>query len=102
MSDIVTPGGAFPQDKEIIKNMTSIATYFNHPQRFQGLKNVQENKNVPVGYPHCPGKTCVSSVHKLMTQSLLFYGSLKRFYDETKYFKEDEEFVKYSEYITEE
>ena len=87
MSDIVTPGGAFPQGKEIINNMTSIATYFNHPQRFQGLKNVQEYKNVPVGYPSSPGTICVSSVYKLVKQSLFFYWSLKRFYDETKYSK---------------
>ena len=37
-----------------------------------------------------------------MTQSLFFYWSLELFYDETKYFKEDKEFLKASEYITEE
>ena len=46
--------------------------------------------------------TCVSSVHKIMTQYLFFYWSLKRFYDEKKYSKEDKEFVKAFNYITEE
>ena len=77
-----------------MQNFTSIATYFDHPHRFQRLNNVQEYNNVPFGSPYRPGMTRVSSFYKLMTQSILFYLSLKLFYDETKYTKEDEEFVK--------
>ena len=55
--DIVTPGGAFPKGKELIQNMTSIATDFDHSQWFQRLNNVQEYNNVPVGSLSCPGMT---------------------------------------------
>ena len=44
----------------------------------------------------------MSSVHNVMTQSIFFYWSLKHFYDETKYSKEDEGFLKSFELITEE
>ena len=67
VSNIVTPGGLFPQGKELINKMTSIATHFNHPHRFERLNNVQEYNNVPVGYPSRPFTTRVSSVHKLVT-----------------------------------
>ena len=73
MFEIITPGGAFPQGKELIQNLTYIATYFDHPQKFQRLKNVQEYNNVTVGYPSFPGTTRVSSVHKLMKKSLFFH-----------------------------
>ena len=88
MSDIFTPGCAFLQGKKLIQKLTSIATYFNHPHLFQQLDNVQEYNNVPVGYPSCLCMTRVSIVHKLVTQSLLFYWLFQRFYDETKYTKE--------------
>ena len=42
VSDIVTPGGSFPQGKELMYNLTNVVTYFDHPQQFQQLKNVQE------------------------------------------------------------
>ena len=102
MFEIVTPGGAFPQEKDLIQKLTSIATYVDNPQWFQRLKNVQEYNNVPVEYPSCTGTTRVSSVHNLITKSLLFYFSLKCFYYETKYSKEDEELVKDFKYTTEE
>ena len=44
----------------------------------------------------------MSSVNKVMTQSIFFYWSLKHFYDEIKYSKEDEGFLKSFEFITEE
>ena len=80
--------------------MTYIATYFDHPQQFQRLNNVKEYNNVLVGYPYGPGTTHVSSVHKLMTQYLFFYWSLKCFYDEKKDSKEYKEFAKAFEDIT--
>ena len=102
VSKIITPGGVFPQGKELIHKLISIATYFDHPQRFQRLKNVQEYNNVPVGFPSRPITTSVSSVHKLMTQSIFFYWSHKWLYDETKYYKDDEGFLKAFKYIKEE
>ena len=74
MYDIGTPGGAFSQGKELTHKPTSIATYFDHPQLFQQLNNVQDYNHVPVGSPSRPGTTNVSSVQKLMTQSLFFTG----------------------------
>jgi hypothetical protein len=35
VSDIVTPGGAFPGGNDLIKKLTSIATYFDHPHRLE-------------------------------------------------------------------
>jgi hypothetical protein len=32
VSEIVTPGGTFPEGKELFKKLTSIATYFDHPK----------------------------------------------------------------------
>ena len=91
--EIVNLGGAFLQRKELIQKMTSTETYFDQLHCFQRLNNVQEYNNVPVGYTSFPETTHVSSVHNLMTHSILFYLSLKRFYDETKDTKEDKEFV---------
>ena len=31
VSEVVTPGGSFPPGKELVHNLTSIATYFDHP-----------------------------------------------------------------------
>ena len=100
MSEILTSGVSFPQGKEMIQNLTSIATYFYHPQQFQLLKNVQEYNKIPVGYPSRLGRTRVPSVQNLMTLYLFFYWSLKCFYDEKKYYKEDEEYMKAFKYIT--
>ena len=59
MSEIINSGGEFILGKELIKKQSSIATYFDQPQCFQRLKNVQEYNNVPVGYPSCLGMTRV-------------------------------------------
>jgi hypothetical protein len=59
VSKIVTPVCAFPEGKELIKRLTSIATYFDHPQRLERLKAVQHHYNVPFGSPSCPGTTRV-------------------------------------------
>jgi hypothetical protein len=72
VSKIVTPDGAFPEGKDLIKKLTSIETYFYHPQRLERLKIVQQHYNAPVGSPSLPGTACVSSVHKLLSQSLFF------------------------------
>jgi hypothetical protein len=37
---IMTPSDAFPEGKELIKKLTSIATYFDHPQCLERLKIV--------------------------------------------------------------
>jgi hypothetical protein len=71
-TEIVTPGVPFPEGNELAKNLTAIATYFDHPQRLERLKKVQNHYHVPVGSPSLPGTTRVSSVHKLLTQSLYF------------------------------
>jgi hypothetical protein len=65
---------------------------------------VQQHYNVPVGSPSRPGTTRVSSVHKLLSQSLFFYWSLQRFYEETsmRNSNEDVEFVTAFQEITEE
>ena len=73
VSDIVTPGGSFPQGKELMYNLTDVVTYFDHPQQFQQLKNVQDYNNATVGSPTCTVTTRVSSINKLMAQSLFFY-----------------------------
>ena len=41
VSKIITPGGVFPQGKELIHNLTYIAKYLEYPHRFKGLKNIQ-------------------------------------------------------------
>jgi hypothetical protein len=33
VSQIVTPGGALPEGKDLLKKLTSIATYLDHPSR---------------------------------------------------------------------
>jgi hypothetical protein len=103
VSEIVTPGGAFPEGKELIKKLSSIATYFDHPQRLERLRVVQQHYNVPVGSPSRPGSTRVSSIHKLLSQSLYFYWSLQRFCEEasTSPSNEDKEFVTDFQQITE-
>ena len=40
VSDMIIPGCKFLQGKELIQNMTSIATCFDHPHKFQWLNNV--------------------------------------------------------------
>jgi hypothetical protein len=81
-TEIVKPGGPFPEGNELVKKLTAIATYFDHPQRLERLKKVQNHHHVPVGSPSRPGTTRVSSVHKLLTQSLYFYWGIKCFFDE--------------------
>jgi hypothetical protein len=103
-SDIVTPGGPFPEGKDLIKKPTSIAAYFDQPQRLELFKVLQQRYNVPFGSPSRPGTTPISSVHKLLSQSLFFYWSLQRFDEETstRDSNEDMEFVTAFEEITEE
>jgi hypothetical protein len=104
VSKIVTPGGMFPEGKNLIKKITFIATYFDHLQRLERLKIVQKDYNVPVGSPSLPGTTHLSSVHKLLSQSLFFYWSLSHFCKEssTSNFNEDAEFLTAFQEITEE
>ena len=80
--------------------MNSILTYFYHQQNFQILKKILDYNNVTVGSPSRTGTTRVSSDHKIMTKSLLFYWSLNIFYDKPKDTKEGEEFVKSFKKIT--
>jgi hypothetical protein len=72
-TEIVTPGGPFLEGNELVKQLTAIATYVDHTQKLECLKNVQNHHHIPVGSPSRPGTTCVSSAHKLFTQSLHFY-----------------------------
>jgi hypothetical protein len=81
-TEIVTPCGPFPEGNELVKKLTANATYFDHPQRLELLKVVQNHYHVSVGSPSGPGTTCVSSVHKLLTQSLYFYWGVECFFDE--------------------
>ena len=41
VSDIVTPGGLFPQGNELINKMTYIPTHFDQPHRFERFNSVQ-------------------------------------------------------------
>jgi hypothetical protein len=75
VSEIVTPGGALPEGKDLLKKLTPIATYLDQP--------LQQHCNAHFGSPSHQGTACVSSVHKLLLQSLLFYWSLQRFREET-------------------
>jgi hypothetical protein len=96
VSHIVTPGGAPPEGKDLFKKLTSIATYLDHP--------LQQHCNAHFGSPSHQCTACVSSAHKLLLQSLLFYWSLQRFREETSTSdsNEDEEFVTAFREITEE
>jgi hypothetical protein len=76
-TEIVTPGGPFSEGNELVKKLTAIATYLDHPQQLECLKKVQNHHHVPVGSPSRPGTTRVSIVHKLLTQSSYFYWGLK-------------------------
>jgi uncharacterized sporulation protein YeaH/YhbH (DUF444 family) len=82
VTGIVTHGGKFPQGKEKIINLTAIAIYVDHQRHFQQLKNVQEHHHVHDGSPSRTGTTRVSSVYKLLSQSLYFYWSLNCFFEE--------------------
>jgi hypothetical protein len=98
-TESVIPGGPFPEGNELVKNLTAIATYFDHPQRLERLKKDQNHHHVPVGSASRPDTTRVSSVHKLLTQSLYFYWGLKCFFDEKSapdawHSKEDDIFLK--------
>ena len=103
VSEIVTPGGAFPEGKLLIKKLISIATYFDHPRRLERLKVVQQHYNVLIGYPSRPGMTRVSGIHNLLTQSLYFYWSLHRFCEEASSSpsNDEKEFVTDFQQITE-
>ena len=71
VSEIGTPGGAFPQGKEVIKNRTSISTYFDNPHRFQCLKNVQEYNNFFCLPLVCAQHAC--QVFKISWHSLFYF-----------------------------
>jgi hypothetical protein len=104
VSEIITPGGVFPEGNDLIKTLASIATYVDHPQRWELLMIAQHHYNVSVGSLSLPGTTRVSSVHKLLLQSLLFYWYLQCFCEERSMrdTNEDQEFVRTFLEITEE
>ena len=77
---IVTPGGAFGEGKQLINLLRSMAKHFNHSaSRLHKLKEVQISNNLPCGKPRVDPSTRVSYANRLIRDCILHHDSLNMY-----------------------
>ena len=78
LKTVVTPGGALPEGKKIIKTMRKIADFVNTPQRKEELEKIQKFYALPIGRPRIDGTTRIAYSITLIRTILFHYASLNK------------------------
>ena len=78
---VVSVGGKFEGGAHILLTLRAICVYFGTPQRKNQLNVIQSEWNLPIGKPAYDGATRVSSVHELLSTTLLHYYSMQQYYE---------------------